>query len=218
VLSLAKDGSGPQFTEEEVKAIVDAAKDYGFTVAAHAHGAEGMKRALRAGVTSIEHGTFMDDEAIALFKKTGAYYVPTILAGRTVADSAKVAGYYAPVVVPKALAVGPLIQNTFAKAYKAGVKIAFGTDSGVSVHGRNGLEFEFMVEGGMPPMAAIQSATMVAAELVGMKDQLGSIEAGKLADIVATNENPLQDIKAMRNVSFVMKDGVVYKNEQAVIN
>jgi imidazolonepropionase-like amidohydrolase len=211
VLSLAKDGSGPQFTEEELRAIVETAKDYGFRVAAHAHGAEGMKRAIRAGVTSIEHGTYMDDEAIALFKKFGTFYVPTILAGRTVADSAKVPGYYAPVVVPKALAVGPLIQGTFAKAYKGGVKIAFGTDSGVSVHGRNALEFEFMVEGGMPPMAAIQSATIIAAELLGMKDQLGSIVAGKLADIVAVDENPLQNIKTMRNVVFVMKDGVVYK-------
>ncbi|MBC7919613.1 MAG: amidohydrolase family protein [Ferruginibacter sp.] len=211
VLSLAKDGSGPQFTEEEIKAIVDMAKDYGFKVAAHAHGAEGMKRAIRAGVTSIEHGTYLDDEAIALFKKYGTFYVPTILAGRTVADSAKIPGYYAAIVTPKALAVGPLIQNTFARAYKGGVKIAFGTDSGVSVHGRNALEFEFMTEGGMPPMAAIQSATLVAAELVGMKEQLGSVEAGKLADLVATDENPLQNIKTLRNVTFVMKDGVVYK-------
>ena len=211
VLSLAKDGSGPQFTEEEIKAIVDMAKDYGFKVAAHAHGAEGMKRAIRAGVTSIEHGTYMDDEAIALFKKYGTFYVPTILAGRTTADSAKIPGYYAAIVTPKALAVGPLIQNTFARAYKGGVKIAFGTDSGVSVHGRNALEFEFMVEGGMPPMAAIQSATLVAAELVGMKEQLGSVEAGKLADLVATDENPLQNIKTLRNVTFVMKDGIVYK-------
>jgi imidazolonepropionase-like amidohydrolase len=182
-------------------------------VAAHAHGAEGMKRAVRAGVTSIEHGTYMDDETIALCKKNGTYYVPTILAGRTVADSAKIPGYYAPVVVPKALAVGPQIQGTFAKAYKAGVKIAFGTDSGVSLHGKNALEFEFMVEAGMPPMEAIKSATLVAAELVGMKDQLGSVEGGKLADLVAVNGNPLQDIKAMRNVTFVMKDGVVYKSE-----
>jgi len=213
VLSLAKDASGPQFTDQELKAIIETAKDYGFAVAAHAHGAEGMKRAVWAGVTSIEHGTYMDDETIALCKKNGTFYVPTILAGRTVADSAKVSGYYAPVVVPKALAVGPQIQGTFAKAYKAGVKIAFGTDSGVSLHGKNALEFEFMVEAGMPPLEAIRSATLVAAQLVGMQDQLGSIENGKLADIVAVNGNPLQDIKVMHTVAFVMKDGVVYKSE-----
>ncbi len=213
VLSLAKDGSGPQFTEEELRAIMETAKDYGFKVAAHAHGVEGMKRAVRAGITSIEHGTYMDDETMALMKKNGTFYVPTITAGRTVADSAKIPGYYAPVVVPKALAVGPKIQGTFAKAYKAGVKIAFGTDAGVFVHGNNAAEFEYMVEAGMPPMEAIKSATVVAAELVGMKDQLGTLEAGKLADIVAVNENPLQNIKTLRKVTFVMKDGVVYKSE-----
>lgn len=128
VLSIAKSGKAPQFTENEISAIVQTAKDYGFHVAAHAHGTDGMKRALRAGVTTIEHGTYMDDEAIELFKKMGAYYVPTIIAGRTAADSAKVPGYYHPFVRMKALEIGPLIQKTFEKAYKAGVKIAFGTD------------------------------------------------------------------------------------------
>jgi imidazolonepropionase-like amidohydrolase len=141
VLSQAKDASGAQFTEEEIKVIVETAKDYGFKVAAHAHGAEGMKRAIRAGVTSIEHGTFMDDEAIGLFKKYGTWYVPTIIAGKSTADSAKISGYYSEIVTPKALAVGPKIQATFTKAYKAGVKIAFGTDAGVYMHGKNWKEF-----------------------------------------------------------------------------
>lgn len=212
VLSLAKNGKAPQFTEEEVRAIVETAKDYGFHVAAHAHGAEGIKRAVRGGVTTIEHGTFMDDEAIELMKKHGTYLVATILAGKTVADSAKVPGYYHPLVVPKALETGPLIQATFAKAYKAGVKIVFGTDSGVSVHGYNAFEFQYMVEAGMPAMEAIKAATIIPAEIMGTQKDLGSIEIGKIADIIATDGNPLQDIKMMRKVSFVMKDGVIYKN------
>lgn len=211
VLSIAKSGKAPQFTEEEIKAVVETAKDYGFIVAAHAHGTEGIKRAVRAGVTTIEHGTYMDDEAIELMKQHGTYFVPTIIAGKTVADSAKIPGYYHPLVVPKALEIGPLIQATFAKAYKAGVKIAFGTDSGVSIHGYNAYEFQYMVEAGMPAMEAIKSATFVPATIMGTQKDLGSIETGKIADIIATDGNPLQDIKAMRKVSFVMKDGVVYK-------
>ena len=211
VLSIAKSGKAPQFTEEEIRAIVETAKDYGFHVAAHAHGAEGIKRAVRAGVTTIEHGTFLDDEGIDLMKKYGTYLVATIIAGKTVADSAKVPGYYHPLVVPKALEVGPLIQATFAKAYKAGVKIAFGTDSGVSVHGLNAYEFQYMTEAGMPAMEAIKSATIIPAEIIGVAKDLGTIESGKIADIIATDGNPLQDIKVMRKVSFVMKDGVVYK-------
>jgi imidazolonepropionase-like amidohydrolase len=213
VLSQAKDGAGAQFTEEEVKVIVETAKDYGFKVAAHAHGAEGMKRAIRAGVASIEHGTFMDDEAIALFKKYGTVYVPTIIAGRSTADSAKIPNYYSAIVTPKALATGPLIQATFAKAYKAGVKIAFGTDAGVFMHGKNGKEFGYMVEAGMPAMEAIRSATFSGAELLGVSTMLGVIEKGKLADIVAVDGDPLADISLMEKVSFVMKDGVIYKNQ-----
>ncbi len=211
VLSNAKDGAGAQFTEDEIKAVVSTAKDYGFRVAAHAHGAEGMKRAIRAGVSSIEHGTFMDDEAIALLKQYGTYYVPTITAGKSVADSAKIPGYYPPLVVPKAIATGPKIQSTFAKAYKAGVKIAFGTDAGVFAHGKNYKEFEYMVEAGMPAMEAIQSATMSAATLLGISDRTGSIEKGKIADIIAVNGNPLQDIKVLSIMQFVMKEGVIYK-------
>ncbi|MEA5404218.1 amidohydrolase family protein [Arcicella sp. DC2W] len=212
VLSLAKSGKAPQFTEEEIRAIVETAKDYGFHVAAHAHGTEGMKRAVKAGVTTIEHGTYMDDEVIELMKKNGTYYVPTIIAGKTVGDSAKIPGYFHPLVAPKALEIGPLIQATFAKAYKAGVKIAFGTDSGVSIHGYNAYEFQYMVEAGMPAMEAIKAATMTPAIILGTQKETGSIEIGKIADIIATDGNPLQDIKVMRKVSFVMKDGVVYKS------
>jgi imidazolonepropionase-like amidohydrolase len=213
VLSMAKNGQNPQFTEDEIKTIVSTAKDYGFTVAAHAHGAEGMKRAIRAGVTSIEHGTLMDDEAIELFKKYGTWYVPTITAGESVADSAKKAGYYPEVVAAKARVIGAQIKSTFAKAYKAGVKIAFGTDAGVFKHGQNWREFGYILEAGMPAMQAIKAATMNAAELLGMKDQLGSIEAGKLADIVAVNGDPLSDAKVFGKVVFVMKDGVVFKQQ-----
>lgn len=212
VLSQAKDGANAQFTEEEIKAIVAAAKDYGFKVAAHAHGAEGIKRAVRSGVNSIEHGSFMDDEAIALMKQYGTYYVPTITAGKSVADSAKIAGYYTVIVTPKALAIGPLIQATFAKAYKAGVKIAFGTDAGVFMHGKNWMEFVYMTEAGMPAMEAIRCATIHAADLLG-SSQVGSIEKDKLADIIAVDGDPLTDIKAMGKIAFVMKDGEVFKNE-----
>ena len=211
VLSQAKDGANAQFTEEEIKAIVMAAKDYGFKVAAHAHGAEGIKRAIKGGVNSIEHGTFMDDEGIQLMKQYGVWLVPTITAGKATADSAKIPGYYSDIVTPKALATGPQIQATFAKAYKAGVKIAFGTDAGVFKHGQNWLEFGYMIEAGMKPMDAIKSATINAADLLGEKDKLGSIETGKLADIVAVDGDPLKDSTIFGKVVFVMKDGVVYK-------
>lgn len=213
VLSQAKDASGAQFTEEEIKAIVETAKDYGFKVAAHAHGAEGMKRAIRAGVNSIEHGTYMDDEAIELFKKYGTWFVPTIIAGKSTADSAKIPGYYSELVTPKALEVGPKIQATFAKAYKAGVKIAFGTDAGVYAHGKNWKEFVYMTEAGMPILEAIKAATVNASELLGTTDQLGSIEKGKLADIIAVDGDPVKDVQSMGRVVFVMKNGMVYKSE-----
>lgn len=211
VLSIAKDGSGPQFTDAELKAIIETARDYGMQVAAHAHGAEGMKRAILAGVTTIEHGTKMTEEVMDLMKQKGTFYVPTIIAGKFVAEQAKVPGYYHPAVVPKALEIGPQIQETFQKAYKRGVKIAFGTDAGVFPHGENGKEFTYMVEGGMPPIEAILSATAVNAGILGMADKIGTLEAGKFADIIATDENPMQNIRTMENVSFVMKQGVVYK-------
>lgn len=211
VLSVAKSGQNPQFMTDELEAIVDTSKDYGMTVAVHAHGKEGMKRAIEAGVDSIEHGTFMDDEIRALMKKHGTYYVPTILAGKFVADKAKIDGFFPELVRPKAAAIGPLIQNTFAEAHKAGVKIAFGTDSGVSAHGDNAKEFSLMVEAGMKPADALLSATVNSAKLLGINDILGSLEQGKLADIVAVPGNPLDDITLMEKVSFVMKDGVIYK-------
>lgn len=213
VLSVAASGMNPQFREEEIAAVVAAAKDYGFTVAAHCHGAEGMKRAVEAGVTSIEHGTFMTDEIMDLMKKHGTYYVPTISAGRFVAEKAKQDGYFPAVVAMKAAMIGPQIQATFAKAYKSGVKIAFGTDAGVSQHGENAWEFVFMTEGGMSPMEAIKSSTVTSAALIGKSADLGTIEKGKLADIVAVDGNPLEDIKTMLKVKFVMKEGKVYKNE-----
>jgi imidazolonepropionase-like amidohydrolase len=213
VLSVAKSGENPQFTEEEMRAIVETAKDYGFKVAAHCHGAEAMKRAVKAGVNSIEHGTYMDDEVMQLMKQHGTYYVPTITAGKAVGDSAKIPGYYPELVRPKALAIGPKIQGTFGRAYKAGVKIAFGTDAGVYAHGKNWLEFVYMHEAGMPVMETIQSATVAASDLLGVSDIIGSIEKGKLADIVAVDGDPIKDVQVMGKVSFVMKDGIVYKNE-----
>ena len=213
VLSQAKDGTNAQFTEEEIRAIVSAAKDYGFKVAAHAHGAEGIKRAIRGGVNSIEHGTYMDDEGMKLMKQFGTWYVPTIIAGKATGDSAKIPGYYSDIVTPKALAVGPNIQATFAKAYKAGVKIAFGTDAGVYAHGKNWMEFVYMTEAGMPILEAIHCATVNASELLGESTRLGSVETGKLADIIAVDGDPTKDVKVMGKVKFVMKEGVVYKND-----
>jgi imidazolonepropionase-like amidohydrolase len=213
VLSYAKDGMGAQFTEEEVRAIVQTAKDYGFKVAAHAHGAEGMKRAILGGVHSIEHGTFMTDEVMDLMKKYGTYYVPTVIAGRSVADSALIKNYYPEMVRIKALEVGPKIQSTFGRAYKAGVKIAFGTDAGVFGHGKNAREFELMHEAGMPALETIQAATLHAADLLGQSSQIGTIEEGKMADIVAVEGNPTEDIRSMSKVKFVMKEGKIYKSE-----
>ena len=211
VLSVAKSGLNPQFTEAEIRSVVETARDYGFKVAAHAHGAEGIKRAVRAGVHTIEHGTFMDDESMALMKKHGTFYVATISAGRWVYEQAQKPGFFPEIVRPKALAVGPQIQETFGKAYEAGVKILFGTDTGVSAHGENAQEFVYMVEAGMPPMEAIKSATLASARYLDIDDRLGSVQAGKVADLVGVPGNPLTDIKLMRSVNFVMRDGVVHK-------
>ena len=211
VLSVARDGSGPSFTEEEIKAIVETANDLGMQVAAHAHGAEGMKRAIRAGVKTIEHGTYMNDEVFELMKKHGTYYIPTIIAGVSAAELGAKPGYYPEVVAKKAREIGPIIQGTFAKAYKAGVNIGFGTDAAVYPHGKNAREFELMVDGGMKPMEAIQAATSTNAKILRMEDEIGSIKSGAFADIVAVDGDPLQDIKILQDVTFVMKNGEVYK-------
>ena len=211
VLSVAKNGQNPQFTIEEVKAICATAKDYGMIIAAHAHGDEGMQRAVIGGVTTIEHGTKMSTKTMDLMKQYGTYFVPTITAGKAVAENAKIEGFYPEIIVPKALEIGPKIQSTFAKAYKRGVPIAFGTDAGVFPHGLNAKEFGYMVEVGMPEMEAIQSATITNAKVLGLADQLGQIKTDYIADIVATDSNPVYDISAMERVDFVMKAGKIYK-------
>ncbi|WP_290612085.1 metal-dependent hydrolase family protein [Arsukibacterium sp. UBA3155] len=211
VLSVAKSGTNPQFTDAEFAAVVDTARDYDMKVAVHAHGKEGMERAIKAGVDSIEHGTFMDKETFALMRKHGTYYVATISAGKWAAEKAAINGFFPELVRPKAANIGKLIQQTFGEAYKAGVKIAFGTDAGVFPHGDNWREFIYMTEAGMPAMVAIQSATIEGARLLGVEAELGSIKVGKTADIIAVSGDPLQDIRVMGDVSFVMKAGTVFK-------
>jgi imidazolonepropionase-like amidohydrolase len=213
VLDESASADNPQMTIEEIKAVVAAAHDYGFTVAAHAHGAEAIRRAVLAGVDSIEHGTFMDDADMKLMKEHGTWYVPTIIAGKYVEQMAATPGYYPPQVARKARQVGPIILATAARAWKAGVKIAFGTDAAVYPHGQNAKEFEYLVQAGLPPMAAIQAATTHAAELLHKADQLGQVQPGRAADVIAVPGNPLDDITALERVGFVMKDGVIYKQD-----
>ncbi|MCY4270741.1 MAG: amidohydrolase family protein [Gammaproteobacteria bacterium] len=211
VLSEATSGVNAQFNDEELRAIVATAKDYGFKVAAHAHGAEGMKRAVAAGVDSIEHGTLMDLETMQLMKQMGTAFVPTIIAGKFVAEMAEIDGFFSETIRPKAREIGPQIQATFGRAYREGVHIVFGTDSGVSPHGDNWKEFGYMVEAGMPEIEALTSAMMSGAILLDREADLGSIEAGKLADIIAVPGDPTGDISLMGEVHFVMKDGEIYK-------
>ncbi len=213
VLSVAKNGQNPQFTIEEIKAITATANDYGMLTAAHAHGDEGMQRAIKGGIKTIEHGTYMSDETMDLMKQYNTFLVPTITAGKQVEEKAKVPGFFPEVVAKKASEIGPLIQDMFRRAYKKGVPIAFGTDAGVFPHGLNAKEFGYMVEVGMPPMKALQSATITNAELLGMEANLGQLKAGFLADIIAVEANPLDTIATLENVVFVMKNGVVYKGE-----
>jgi len=210
VLSIGDSGDAQQFTDDEMRAIVESAHLLGMKVAAHAHGKSGIQAALRAGVDSIEHGTYSDDETFRLFKEKGAYLVPTILAGKTVAELATIPGHFHPTVQEKAARIGPLIQDMFRRAHAAGVKVAFGTDSGVSTHGENAREFVYMVEAGMPPLAAILAATREAATLLGAADRIGSIQAGRFADLIAVAGNPVTDISELRRVTFVMKGGKVF--------
>ena len=211
VLSVAKSGENPQFTNNELEALISIAKDYGLWVAAHAHGKEGMLRAVNAGVTSIEHGTFMDEEVMDAMKKNGTYYVPTILAGEWVAEKSKIDNFFPELVRPKAAKIGPQILDTFTKAHKYGVKIAFGTDSGVSAHGDNWQEFALMVKGGMSPLETIQSATLETAKLFRLENEIGKIRTGFSADIIALRDNPLENIESLKDISFVMKEGTRYK-------
>jgi imidazolonepropionase-like amidohydrolase len=213
VLDQSSSGDNAQLTVEEIKAVVSTARDYGFTVAAHAHGAEAIRRAVVGGVDSIEHGTYMDPQDMKLMKEHGTWYVPTIIAGDFVAKKAAIPGYYPPQVAAKAAAIGPLILGTAGRAYRAGVKIAFGTDAGVYPHGENAHELELMVQAGMPPLYAIQAATMNAAQLLKHENDLGSISPGKFADVVAVTGNPLDNIGILKQVSFVMKEGIIYKRD-----
>ena len=211
VMSVAKNGQNPQFTVEEIKAIVATAKDYGFLTAAHAHGDEGMRRAVVAGIKTIEHGTLMEEATMDLMVKHDTHLVPTISAGKAAAKMADIPGYLPPVVAKKAREIGPVSQVTFGKAYKKGVPIAFGTDAGVSRHGQNGKEFGFMHEAGMPIMETIQAATTTNAKLLGMSNELGQLKAGYIADIVAVDDDPTKNVNTLENAVFVMKDGVIYK-------
>ena len=211
VLSLNADVDSPQLTQAELDAIVDEAHSRKRKVAAHAHGAEGAKRAIRAGVDSVEHGSFLDDEALELMKKKATFYVPTAMALRGVRERFE-KGLLAPAQVPKFKAAEAAAKKTLLKAVANGVRVAFGTDAGVFPHGRNAGEFALLVEAGMTPANALRTATTVNADLLGVADKLGSLEAGKLADVIAVPGDPLQDIRRTEQVFFVMKEGVVYRN------
>ena len=208
VLSMTATGIGQQFTDEEQIALVEAAHAMGRKVAAHAHGKIGMEAALRAGVDSIEHGSFLDAETADLFVATGAYLVPTLIAGHTVERIAtEQPDFYVPEVRQKAIEVGPIMKTALRTAYEKGVKIAFGTDAGVNDHGTNAYEAVLMNEAGMPERAILISATINAAELIGITDITGTIEVGKDADIIAVGGNPLEDISTLLQPSYVMVRG-----------
>lgn len=212
VLSLARDGRLPHYSEDELNVIVRTARDLGLDVAAHAHGDEGMRRAVEAGVVTIEHGSFMSETTMDAMIKHGTWYVPTLTAGHAVSDSAQFAkGFFPETVRVKALGVGEQIQATAGKAYKKGVKIVFGTDAGVYPHGKNNLEFIYMAEMGMKNHEILRAATIDAATMLRMQDKIGALEPGKLADLIAVDGDPLSDIRAMLKVTFVMKNGAIIR-------
>ena len=209
VLSDTATGTGQQMTDDELHEITDTAHGLGVKVAAHAHGTDGINAALRAGIDSIDHGSFLDDESIRLFQKTGAYLVPTLLPSYKVPPMMENNPFFTSAIKEKAHAASAAARSSFAKAVGAGVKIAFGTDTGVTPHGENAEEFALMVENGMSPMQAIRAATVTAAELLDMQDDLGTIEAGKYADLIAVDASPLDDVSVLENVSVVMRSGIV---------
>lgn len=210
VLSDIKAGTDQQFTDDELKSIVETAHKLGRKVAAHAHGTDGLNAALRAGVDSIEHGSYLDATSIALFRRSGAWYVPTVIAGVTAANYARMGNFLSEAQKAKALKVGPQIQDALRRAHQGGVKIAFGTDSGVSPHGLNAREFSLMVEAGMTPTEALRAATVSAAELLGLQASIGTLEPGKFADIVAVSEDPTRNVKTLEAMKFVMRSGQVF--------
>jgi imidazolonepropionase-like amidohydrolase len=213
VLSDTNTGTGQQMADDELNEIVRTAHALGRKVTSHAHAASGINAALRAGVDSIEHGSYANKQSIKLFKKTGAYLIPTLMAGDTVVDLAKNSNFMSPTIKAKAIRVGADMIANFKNSYKAGVKIAYGTDSGVSHHGINGKEAVLMAKAGMKAQDIIKSATINAADLIGYSKSLGTIEVGKIADIIATDINPIKDIEALLDVDFVMKSGYVVKNK-----
>ena len=212
VLSDTNTGTAQQMEVDELKEVVNAAHSLGRKVASHAHGADGINAALRAGVDSIEHGSYANKESIRLFKKSGAYLVPTLLAGNTVLTMARDSDFMSDAIKTKAIKVASAMTSNFTKAHEAGVKIAYGTDSGVSRHGTNAQEAVLMFNAGMSATDILESATVSAADLIDHSDVLGSIEVNKYADIIATNGSPLADIQELLNVDFVMKAGKVIKH------
>ena len=214
VLTEEETVGGPQYSQEEMNVMVDEAAMWGKKVAAHAHGAEGIKRAVKAGVASIEHGSFIDDEGIALMKQKGTYLVADIYNDDYIlAEYAKLG--FPQKIIDKEKLVGRTQRENFQKAVKAGVKVAFGTDAGVYPHGDNAKQFFYMVKFGLTPVQALQSATINGADLIGLKDKIGSISVGKFADIIAVDGDPQNDITVLeKKLSFVMKDGVVYRSSK----